>query len=574
MFGKLSTLHVCAFGAVNLFAASAWAQPEPEPPAPAPAPDAAAAPPPEPAPPLAERRRAPPALQPLPAEAAPAALPNTTSTVAVEPADAKPLAGWHQGLFYLRDTTDNFRLYLQGRLNVDGYAPFGPGVTQLPAGNGLQPTFFIRRVRTEVSGELLKVFQYKIEGEWGQSTADNANGQGGSLSCSVDSMGMRTCAERAAAIGAATQRPATQDAFINYRAAEELNIQAGQFKVPFGYETRSSENFSPFMESSLPTRALAAPLVRDLGIMIWGDVAKTFFYSAGLFNGDGPNRPNADRRFDGMARAFVRPLSSAKGPLEGLHLGISGRWGSRDADTVGYDLSSMTTQGGFAFWRPTYVDSAGALTHIIPSGKQRGVGGELFLPISIFDVTAEVVYSSSRTREAADGFQLLGDARRGRLNGLGYYVQLGAWVLGDRAVVGKRGYGTPTRLDLKKPAAVEFPHAVELLVRFERLTADYSGSVRAGADDPKTPNGDIKVNAGAVGVNYWFTKHVRLSANALAYSFPDSAPVSASRTGGVQQSATQRAIAPAQTLPKGVDDSARDSGSTLFEAMVRLGVAL
>jgi phosphate-selective porin len=485
------------------------------------------------------------------------------------------LAGWHQGLFFLRDPNDNFRLYLQGRLNVDGYAPFGPGVSNLGPGNGLQPTFFLRRARTEISGEILKLFQFKVEGEWGQSTADNANGQAASVACTVDAMGMRTCTERSAPIGTATQRPATQDAFINYRADEVFNVQVGQFKVPFSYENRSSENFSPFMESSLPTRALSAPLVRDIGVMLWGEVGTgLFFYSAGVFNGDGPNRPNADRRFDVMGRAFVRPLSGGNGPLKGLHVGASGRWGRRDASLVGYDLSNMTTQGGFAFWRPTYTDSAGQLTHIMPSGAQRAIAAELFLPISMFDVTSEVVFVSNKSREAADGFQLRGTERRGLVKGLGYYVQLGAWVYGDRAVVGKRGYGTPTQLKLDKPDPAAPPHAVEVLVRFEQLRVNYDGSTRGGADDAMTPSGDIKVNAGGVGVNYWFTKHIRLSANGLVYSFPDSAPSSPSTMGGPVQTSRQRAIAPAQTLAKGVDDSARDTGSVLYEAMVRFGFAL
>jgi hypothetical protein len=210
----------------------------------------------------------------------------------------------------------------------------------------------------------------------------------------------------------------------------------------------------------------------------------------------------------------------------------------------------------------------------MPSGAQRAIAGELFLPVSIFDLTSEFVFSSSETRDGFDGFQLLGQERRGRLNGLGYYVQVGAWVYGDRAVIGKRGYGTPTRLILDKPDPEPPPQAVEVLVRFEQLRANYNGSIRLGADDPKTPNGDINVNGWAVGVNYWFTKHIRLSANGLAYSFPDSAPTSASTMGGRQQTSSQRAIAPAQTLAKGVADSARNDGSVLFEAMVRLGVAL
>src|SRR5260221_10391310 len=35
-----------------------------------------------------------------------------------------PLAGWHGGLFYLRDENDNFRLHLQGRAQIDVYSYF------------------------------------------------------------------------------------------------------------------------------------------------------------------------------------------------------------------------------------------------------------------------------------------------------------------------------------------------------------------------------------------------------------------------------------------------------------------
>lgn len=486
-----------------------------------------------------------------------------------------PLAGWRQGLFFLRDKSDSFRLYLQGRLNVDALVPLGPGVAQLGPGTNLLPGLYVRRVRTEISGDLVRDFQFKIEGEWGQSTADNANGQAGALSCTVDAAGVRTCAQRSGSIGAAVQRPATQDAFINYRALPAFNVQVGQYKIPFSYENRSSENYSPFMESSLPTRTLAAPLVRDIGLMLWGDIDDSLlFYSVGVFMGDGPNRPNADRRVDVVGRVFTHPLSGTKGTFKGLHLGASARSGSRDSKFVGYDLPSMTTQSGFAFWRPTYTDSEGQLTHILPGGAQHALAGELYLPISIFDLTSEVTFSGTETREAVDGLQLVESERTGRLTGVGYYVQLGAWLQGDRSIVGKRGYGTPTKLQLDKPDPEEFPRAIEVLVRFEQLSADYSGSSRSGQDDTATPSGDIRVNAGGVGANYWFTKHVRVSLNGLLYSFPDSAPVSPSVPGSAQQTSKQRATSPAQTLAKGVDDSARDSGDMLFEVMARLGIAL
>src|SRR5262249_13928372 len=40
--------------------------------------------------------------------------------------DGHPMAGFHNGLFYLRDYNDNFRLHIQGRAHLDFYTYAGP----------------------------------------------------------------------------------------------------------------------------------------------------------------------------------------------------------------------------------------------------------------------------------------------------------------------------------------------------------------------------------------------------------------------------------------------------------------
>src|SRR5689334_6671767 len=99
MFSTRSRCSMLSPLFVLFLAKTALAQaPEPPPAPPSPAPAVEPAPPPAPSP-------------PAPPEAATA------------PA---PLAGWHGGLFYLRDENDNFRLYLQGRAQIDFYSYFGP----------------------------------------------------------------------------------------------------------------------------------------------------------------------------------------------------------------------------------------------------------------------------------------------------------------------------------------------------------------------------------------------------------------------------------------------------------------
>src|SRR5690348_10136775 len=79
---------------------------------------------PEPPPPADEPK--PPPAPPAAETPPPASEPSVTPTVATA-----PIAGWRQGLFFLRDPDDYFRLYVQGRVHVDNVTSFGPGLDQL-----------------------------------------------------------------------------------------------------------------------------------------------------------------------------------------------------------------------------------------------------------------------------------------------------------------------------------------------------------------------------------------------------------------------------------------------------------
>lgn len=525
-----------------------------------------------PRPALAEPGATPPpaAAPPL---AAPPPEPAAAPSLAAEPPESRS-AGWYDDVFYVRDAGDDFRLYLQGRANIDAYVPFGPGLSDLGPGNALESTIFLRRVRPEIAGEFLHIFQFKIEGDWGQSASENTNGQTAQLSCTVDPQtGAQTCTPRTSAIESPTQRPSSLDVYVNWAAAQYFNIQIGQFKVPFSLENRTSENFTPFLEASLPIRDVGAPFNRDIGAMAWGETERReVYYGVGVFDGDGPNRLNPDDRFDVIGRVFAHPFARTSSPLEHLQIGASARAGSRDLRRVGYDYPGLSTQGGYLFWKPAYVDSAGRLVHVIPSGRQRSLAGELYLPIERLELTAELVYIDNHTREAADGYQLSPFTERfGTLHGTSYYVEAGVWIVGDRSMIGRPGYLSPTHIDFTKPPR-PVTHGLEALAKIERIRLSYDGGARAGS--PSGLDGEIRVDAVSVGANYWFSRHLRLSANYGFYRFPDSAPVSASPASAPRQTPAQRAIAPAQNLPKGVNDDARTNGHILHELMFRVGVAI
>ena len=165
------------------------------------------------------------------------------------------------------------------------------------------------------------------------------------------------------------------------------------------------------------------------------------------------------------------------------------------------------------------------------------------------------------------------------MHGVSYYVQAGIW-LGKRDVTGLPGYENMPHVDFSKPDPVDQPHAVQLLAKWEQVHLSYTGNSRAGLADTKNADGDIKANAFSLGVNYWVSRHIRLTANYVLNMFPDSAPSSATAMGGPVWSSTNRAQAPGNTIQPASkdavrsDDDARNNAHVLHEFLARIAVAL
>src|SRR5262249_1121448 len=162
-------------------------------------------------------------------------------------------------------------------------------------------TLFLRRVRPELSGEFLGRWQWMLAGDFvGAANAiDNPNGNAGA---DAQTVGIRAQAT---------------DVFLNYRADRIFNLQLGQYDAPFTMENRPSDKCLPFMERSLAVRALGIPSNKEIGAMLWGETEeKYFFYSVGVFNGEGQNRPNFDDQAEVMGRVFAHPAAAASGAIK------------------------------------------------------------------------------------------------------------------------------------------------------------------------------------------------------------------------------------------------------------------
>ncbi|MEP7122268.1 MAG: porin [Byssovorax sp.] len=530
------------FGAtVLLGSAIAAAQPAPPPP---PLP-----PPPPPAPPMVApdapphldasvRTDAPP---PPPAPGAPSVMIDAPPPPPLPPAfpaetgghagDSGPaLAGWH-GAFYLRDAKDYFRIYPKLRINFDFNTYFGPGVSAVAAvdgGNALKTRFFLRRLEFELGGEFLKKWTFNGGFEITQPIS-NANGK---TETAAGKAGADPTADSArfAAVQAPTPGIQAADVWINYTVAPWMNFMFGQYNAPFSMENRTSNKTTPFVERNVAIRGFVRPSNKEMGVTVWGELLdKQLNYEIGVFGGDGQNRPQVDGNVDVMGRIFVRPLSPSKEVTSKLQVGLSLYHGDRDPHYVGYDYSPITTGQGFALWNPTYKDSLGRQIHVVPSAGQNAIGGELRVPVSIFDLRGEAYYVSNHTREAVEGFQLTNTERLGKVTGVGWYAQVSMWPFGDAFVTGDPGLVRPTRIDFTKEP--ERPKkGLEVLLLVAGVNAAYDGGARGGSTyDSKTPGNpsgktatDINVYQYGVGLNYWHTSYVRVSVDYSIYHTPGS----------------------------------------------------
>lgn len=492
--------------------------PDAAPPAPAPPPAAPPAPP-------------PPGIVPAPEPPAPVASPFPPEGESGD--DRADLVGWRGG-FFIRDSRDNFRFYPHFLAETDFYSSLGPGVSPDPAKSsapapdvaaGLKPRLLLRRARIGFDAEILKRWSVTAILEFGGQPLGNLNG---TTETSAAKPGATPTAQtgRYAPVQSIASAPFPADVFIGYSVCKCLNVQIGTFNVPFSMDNRTGDDYYPMLERPVAIRNFVVPTARDIGGILWGELGpKLFNYELGVFGGDGQNRPSVDARVDFMGRIFARPFATlGSGDLARYtQIGLSARHGDRDPTAVGYDMPAITTNQGFVLWKPTYTDSLGRQVHVIPSGAQNEIGGELRLQVWRFALQSEAYFVANNTREAVDGFQLTNTERFGQMKGVGWYAQLSAWPFGDAFLTPEPGIYRPRHLDLSAKPPAHTPHGLEVLALASGINGEYRGSTRLkSTPDPKTPMSDITVYQVGLGANYWHTKHARFGVYYMAYLTPDS----------------------------------------------------
>ena len=196
--------------------------------------------------------------------------------------------------------------------------------------------FFVRRVRLDLQGDLAPRLDYRFHIE--------------------------------------LAHPQLLDAFLRYRPFEQLNLQAGAFKIPFSIENTEYPPFSvEFIDYPLVLIRLMgfndisghASTGRGLGGHLYGGFIRRggehlLGYNLALLNGEGINAHDRNRSKDVVARLTLRPTA-------GLLLAASGYWGrygERSLGRVRYGAGGRYDRGRFMLrgeyiWGRTEVAAAG-----------------------------------------------------------------------------------------------------------------------------------------------------------------------------------------------------------------------
>src|SRR6266480_3727859 len=151
----------------------------------------------------------------------------------------------------------------------------------------IKDRFRLRRARINLTGDFAEQFDFKMEGDFGQSDGTSGN--------------------RTAFSGT--------DIFANWHQFPEANVKVGQWKAPFGLEQITPDTTLIIIERSLPTGAITPE--RQIGVQVWGkpftniwpDGKDLLTYYAGIFNGNGRNTTvNDNNNFMYVGRLELMPF--------------------------------------------------------------------------------------------------------------------------------------------------------------------------------------------------------------------------------------------------------------------------
>ena len=432
--------------------------------------------------PKSESKLPEPSVEPHVAEPAPelkvAPRPTPVPTVEAAPPSASDGSVGFSDRLYIRSPGGEVVLFPGGRVQVDAAA----FPRQTPKSGA-----YLRRARVELTGWLGRIFYFDVSADVAPSPPE----------------------------GAEPMAPSALPATDNYVAlapfGDRFILQAGQFDVPFTLENRTSDAYTDFIERSMAVRLLGAPRNKEVGAMVHG-LLGALYYSAGVFNGDGPDFRNFDNQPDAIGRVTLSPFTSSDSLLRRLTVGGSAWYGRH---ILGPTFPVQATPGGVRFlipqWNSGQPNQPTRPLELREHGYVAAFAGELSIPFGTHaGLRGEVVYKQQQLAEVetttVNGpVTALGTPQ---LNALAAYGELWLWLAGDERMLPAPGLQLPARIDGRYRRA--FEDGLMFAVRGEMVKEDLIDTQAALADPTRATT---RVISGTAGVNYWRGSFARISIN-------------------------------------------------------------
>lgn len=342
-------------------------------------------------------------------------------------------------------------------LTVGGYTQFDGRFFVADDADKNADTFAFRRIRPDITGTLLGRADFRL-------LTDFAGG-----------------------------KAVVQDAWIDVKVTDQVKIQVGKMKAPFGLERLQSATNLLFVERALPTDLVPN---RDLGVQVHGDVGRVS-YALGVFNGvadGGSSDGDVSDDKDAAARLFVTAGA-------GFGAGGAATYGATHGTPTATDLPQLKTSGQATFFQyrtgTTLDDTAIADgTHWRATAQGTWYGG----PVGVL---AEYVHGNQQVALASATADVKSDA----------------WAISTQAVIG----GTPSYkgVTVAKPFAPSKHQwgAVELDARYHELRISDAAFVSV-ADAAKSSK---RARAFGVGASWHLSKQLRFELNLERTTFDGAA---------------------------------------------------
>lgn len=365
--------------------------------------------------------------------------------------------------FRLRDAQTNnviglhAVLQLDSRWYVDHRGPFATS-----------DTFLIRRARPIIDGTLDRDFSFLFVPDFGGSGA-----------------------------------PTIFDAYANDSFAPWLQLQAGKFKSPLGFEELITDQYLWFAERGFPTQLIPN---RDVGFMLHGDIGDGLLsYSAGALNNVGDNRNSSNIAFDNRkafeGRLFARPfIDTGADWLKGLGLGVGGAVGDLIGANGLPNNNGFTTDGQQPIF--SYYTGAGAsasTANVTANGRAWRLAPQGYWHAGPLSLLGEYTISSQDLALKAGGpVSSLTPQNTG-------WQLLGVWVL-----TGEDASNQGVRPRHNFNLADNHWGAFELALRYEQLHIDKAIFAEGFADPAKSVS---DATSYGVGLNWLLNRNIKAMAD-------------------------------------------------------------